>query len=72
VAGESIHLVDSADTTASSVQRLLRLAGLASTSAPPAPRVRLLATDGAERFGRVGSLFLARGIVPGDVELVDL
>jgi glutamate racemase len=72
VAGESIQLVDSADTTAASVQRLLGKAGLASTSAPPVARLRLLATDGPERFGRVGSLFLARGIVPGEVELVDL
>ncbi len=31
-----------------------------------------LATDGPERFARVGSLFLQRDIACGDVEVVDL
>jgi hypothetical protein len=34
--------------------------------------VRLLATDGRERFARVGSRFLKRSISPDEVELVDL
>ena len=34
--------------------------------------LRLLATDGRERFARVGSRFLNRVIEPDEVELVDL
>jgi glutamate racemase len=34
--------------------------------------VRLLATDGAERFARVGGMFLGRELAPADVEIVDL
>jgi glutamate racemase len=32
----------------------------------------LLATDGPERFARVGSAFLGETFAPSDVELVDL
>jgi glutamate racemase len=32
----------------------------------------LLATDGAERFARVGGTFLGCSIAPADVEIVDL
>jgi glutamate racemase len=77
VAGEGIQLVDSAATAAAWVREQLATAGLAAQAGPvPAgsgePRLRLLATDGPERFGRVGSLFLARDIPPAEVELVDL
>jgi len=34
--------------------------------------VRLLATDGPERFARVGSVFSGEPIAAGEVELVDL
>lgn len=74
VVGPEVRVVDSAATTAASVEALLRGAGLARVaddSANPA-RVRLLATDGRERFARVGSRFLARAITPDEVELVDL
>jgi glutamate racemase len=82
--GEGVQIVDSAATTAASVDAQLRRAGLARTADGPvtsaeAPRsagapgrVRLLATDGRERFARVGSRFLERLITSDEVELVDL
>jgi hypothetical protein len=53
------------------VDAQLREAGLLTTS-KAAGEVRLLATDGLERFARVGSRFLERPIATGEVELVDL
>ena len=71
VVGEEVRIVDSAQTTASRVATQLEEVGLA---ADPKQRgsVRLLATDGLERFARVGSRFLERSIAADDVELVDL
>lgn len=37
-----------------------------------AAAVRFIATDGTERFARVGSLFLGRPILPDEVQLIDL
>jgi glutamate racemase len=34
--------------------------------------VKLLATDGAERFARVGAVFLGQPLSAADVEIVDL
>jgi hypothetical protein len=34
--------------------------------------VRLLATDGAERFARIGATFLGRKLEASDIEIVDL
>jgi glutamate racemase len=69
--GEDVQIVDSAATTAVSVDAQLKQAGLA---ADPRQRgtVRLLATDGRERFARVGSRFLQRPIAADEVELIDL
>ena len=51
----------------------LRKAGLVTRTEGGAGTIRLLATDGRERFaGRVGSRFLKRPISPDEVELVDL
>lgn len=69
--GERVQIVDSAATTAASVGAQLREAGL-TTTAGAGGGVRLLATDGPERFARVGSRFLQRLIAPDEVELVDL
>jgi len=69
--GPNVQIVDSAETTAASVDAQLRKAGLARTEAG-AGTVRLLATDGRERFAKVGSRFLKRSISPDEVELVDL
>jgi glutamate racemase len=71
VTGSSIRLVDSAATTAASVEALLKEKQLAAAgNAPVAPR--FLATDTAERFARVGEVFLGRKIPADAVEQVDL
>jgi glutamate racemase len=71
VLGPRIAIVDSAETTAAALADVL--AARALQAAGPGPgRVTLLATDGAERFARVGSTFLGREIAAADVELVDL
>ena len=70
VAGPRVKLVDSAETTAVAVDRLLNERGLARTSG--ARTLRFLATDAPERFARVGEIFLGAKIAPADVELVDL
>jgi glutamate racemase len=69
--GPNVRIVDSAETTAVSVDAQLQKAGLSNTSRDGGS-VRLLATDGRERFARVGSRFLNRAIEPDEVELVDL
>ena len=68
--GAEIRIVDSAATTARAVREHIDAAGLRCRAAVSA--VRFLATDGAARFARVGSLFLGRPIAPADVELIDL
>jgi glutamate racemase len=70
VAGPSIKLVDSAETTAEAVARLLSEHGLERRTAPTPPR--FLATDAPERFARVGETFLGRHIDPAKIELIDL
>lgn len=71
VVGGEARIVDSAATTAASVDARLREVGLAANIGQWGS-VRLLATDGLERFARVGSRFLGRSIVPDEVELIDL
>ena len=70
VAGDGVVLVDSAATTALAVEARLRADGLLRAS-PPAPHC-FLATDAAERFARVGEIFLGQKIAPASVELIDL
>ena len=65
-AGESVVLVDSAETTAHAVAEQLVLAGT------PRGGRELLATDDQSRFARVGRLFLGTAIDAADVEVVDL
>ncbi len=61
-------IVDSAATTAVAVRQQL-----GPPTAPSRPqRLRLLATDGIERFARVGARFLGQPLSPSDVERVDL
>jgi glutamate racemase len=61
-------IVDSAATTATAVRQCL-----ADYTRTPAPGpMRLLATDGIERFARVGARFLGRPIGEAQVERVDL
>jgi glutamate racemase len=67
-----VAIVDSAATTAVALEQALAARGLARRTVRGERRVRLLATDGAERFARVGGVFLGRSLAPGDVEVVDL
>ncbi len=64
---ESVRIVDSAETTAEAVRRALapRVAGGRGS-------VTWLATDGAERFARVGGIFLGEPLQAGTVEIIDL
>ena len=74
--GPNVRIVDSAATTAASVEMRLRAAELATRSPPGAAsagsRVRFLATDGVERFARIGARFLSEPIAPDQVEPIDL
>jgi len=70
LAAKGATLVDSAETTAAEVARLLDERGLRRAGAAEAPV--FLATDAAERFARVGSGFLGRTIETEQVELIDL
>lgn len=70
-AGQSVAVVDSANTTAAVVQQTLRSSGSLSDSKEPG-QLTLLATDGISRFARVGGQFLGRALSAADVHLVDL
>ena len=74
-AGPDVHIVDSAATTAAAVHVELAaralLQGRALASGTP-PRLRFLATDGAERFAAVGGRFLGAPLGADRVELVDI
>ncbi len=70
VAGSEVKLVDSGETVAAAAEKLLTAAGLLRASGNG--DARFLATDGAERFARVGSLFLGEKLASADVEIVDL
>jgi glutamate racemase len=63
-----VRIVDSAETTAAAVQRQILPAGARAGRGT----VKWLATDGAERFARVGSVFFDEELRPDAVEIVDL
>jgi len=69
--GPRIAIVDSAETTAAALAEVLAGGGMRAAGGRPG-RLSLLATDGAERFARVGGTFLGRSIPATDVEIVDL
>jgi glutamate racemase len=71
VAGPGVTLVDSAETTAIAVERLLAERNLARRASGPRT-LRFLATDAPDRFARVGEIFLGAKIAGADVELIDL
>ena len=64
-------IVDSASTTAAVASQRLAAADLLNEQ-NQSGSLRLLATDGATRFARVGGQFLGEDLAPGDIELVDL
>ena len=70
VVGPRIRIVDSALTTAAAVRDELLGAGMARTAGSQS--LQFMATDGPERFARVGSRFLGRSIEARRVELIDL
>ncbi len=71
VSGSEVALVDSAATTALALEQLLTERSLLNAGPGPG-RMQLLATDGPERFARVGSLFLHEHLSASAVQLVDL
>lgn len=71
IAGAGVEVVDSAVTTAAVVKGALESAQSLNTGNAPG-ELRLLATDGATRFARVGGQFLGTPLNAGDVQLVDL
>jgi glutamate racemase len=74
VLGPRITLVDSAQTTAAAVAGVLAERGLAAPGAGAGggSPCRFLATDGPDRFARVGARFLGEPVDPAFVRLVDL
>ena len=71
VAEDGVALIDSASTTAEVVSKALADAGLGRTG-DSAGETRLLATDGATRFARVGGEFLGQALTYRDIRIVDL
>ena len=71
VLGPGIRLVDSAQTTAEAVSKVLGERSLA-TGNKAVGKTTFLATDSAERFARVGGIFFGSPIEPHEVELVDI
>jgi glutamate racemase len=71
VVGKDVRIVDSAQTTAIALGEILQASEMARLE-NSRPSLRLLATDGRERFARVGAGFLGQPIDTADIELVDL
>lgn len=71
VVGDSVHIVDSAETTALAVKKVLQENHLVRHE-ETCGRTKFLTTDDVSRFARTGSLFLGLPIEIDDVELVDL
>lgn len=72
VMGDAVTLVDSARTTAEFVQDMLARRGIQTMDQSTERTLTFLATDGAERFARIGGLFMHRPLNAADVEIVDL
>ena len=71
VLGPRVAIVDASHAVALTLRETLAQCNLLA-GATGAARLELLATDGVERFARVGATFLGRPIRPQDVVLVDL
>lgn len=65
-----VVLIDSAETTAAAVEKILNAQGLLNREGPGFSR--FLATDAPGRFAHLGEIFLGEPIDPGAVTLVDL
>ncbi|MEE4186342.1 MAG: glutamate racemase [Gammaproteobacteria bacterium] len=71
VLGSTAHIIDSATTTAAAVVAALTATNALNTDSA-AGSLRLVATDGAARFARLGSAFLGATFAEHDIELVDI
>ena len=71
VAAEGTAIVDSASTTADVAAAMLAERDLLNEQEGPG-RLKLMATDGASRFARVGGRFIGENLNADDIELVDL
>jgi len=71
VAAEGTAIVDSASTTAGVSAAMLAEHDLLNEQ-EGAGRLKLMATDGASRFARVGGRFIGEDLDAEDIELVDL
>jgi glutamate racemase len=69
VAGPEVVLVDSAETSAEAVARVLAEKQLLNDAGGA---MHFFATDAPDRFANVGEIFLGEPIDPGDVEVIDL
>jgi len=69
IAGPDVTLVDSAETSADAVARILTQKDLLNDAGGT---MHFLATDAPDRFANVGEIFLGEPINPGDVEVTDL
>lgn len=73
VVGTSVHIVDSAATTAEAVESELNRLGLARQAAPGTMGVRhFMTTDNCNRFLRTAGIFLGQPLPHAEVELVNL
>ncbi|OEU71395.1 MAG: glutamate racemase [Desulfovibrio sp. S3730MH75] len=71
VAGSTIKLVDSAETTARTVENVLNVAKICNAGSEKG-QISFLATDSAQRFATVGGSFLGVEIDTEDVRVIDL
>lgn len=71
VVGPHIHLVDSAQTTASYLKTVLEAQNKLNTS-PESTPLHCLVTDGPDRFSRVAELFLGQPLDASQISLVDI
>jgi len=71
VVAEGTAIVDSASTTAGVAAGILAEHDLLNEQQGPG-RLKLMATDGASRFARVGGRFIGESLDADDIELVDL
>ena len=67
----AVSIVDSASTTAAAAHELLETLHIGNQQ-EVSGSLKLLATDGATRFARVGGQFLGEDLAADDVTLVDL
>lgn len=67
-----VNIVDSAVTTAAAVRQLLKTGGQGAEAGVAGGTITWLATDGAARFARVGSIFLGEPLLPASIEIIDL